>query len=408
MIQFQKYKASLLSFIITFVILVICFIALYCYCIYQSGVLHTYVFTEDNLNIPQDGLSLSVTVTKQWIDESLHPDIPAGAQYDGILKNGSEITFKNWKAELIFSGNLKIDSSWNGLFMSSGKRLTFVAEGNPATVLPHSTSTFGAVLYAVNLMSLKSYTLKGYRLICMQKLPVFRAAAALFVLWCIILIIYTAIQLRTAAYRKRQELDSRIIVQSMNTLTSFIDAKDTYTKGHSTRVAEYAAEMARCMKIDHNEVTQIYYIALMHDCGKISIPDAVLKKNGRLTDEEYSVIKSHTVIGGEMLQNFTAIPGIRDGALYHHERFDGKGYPSGLAGFQIPLCARIICIADSFDAMSSNRCYRRSLPLKVILKELEQNAGRQFDPAFVPVMIKLIENGFVNKTQEKYPIIDYN
>jgi len=295
-------------------------------------------------------------------------------------------------------------SSWNGNFSSNGNELTFVATGLPATVAPHSTTTFGAVIYAVNLMSLESYTISGYRIINITDLPAFWVLIVLSALWGITLIAYIVIQSRTRVYRKRQELDSKIIIQSMNTLTSFIDAKDNYTKGHSTRVAAYTAEIAHRMKMDPDKIKQIYYIALMHDCGKISIPDSVLKKPGKLTDDEYSLVKSHTTIGDEMLLNFTAIPDIRDGAHYHHERYDGTGYPAGLVGSDIPLCARIICIADAFDAMSSNRCYRSSLRWDEILRELKQNAGKQFDPDLVHYMIELIEDGFVAKTQDKYPI----
>jgi hypothetical protein len=403
-----KYRAAFWAFLITLVILIIGFIGIHFYCTDQSAKLHTYVFTKDNLNIPQEGLSISVKVSKQWDDESLHPDIPKGAQYDGVLTNNAKLVFKNWSAKLVFSENMMIDSSWNGHFSSNGNHLTFVATGMPATVTPHNSTTFGAVIYAVKLMSLESYTLSGYRIINMQDLPIFWVLLAALGLWVVTLIVYLVIQSRTEEFRKRQELDSQIIMQTMNTLTSFIDAKDAYTKGHSSRVAEYVSEIARRMKMNQEEIKQIYYIALMHDCGKMSIPDSVLKKPGKLTDEEYNLIKSHTITGEELLLNFSAIPGIRDGARYHHERFDGTGYPSGLSGTEIPLCARIICIADSFDAMSSNRCYRSSLSMEEIYRELRQNTGKQFDPGLVPYMIELIEDGFVEKTQKKYPITNNN
>jgi membrane protein YdbS with pleckstrin-like domain len=401
-----KRKTSIWFFIISFVILAAAFVGVCIYSSQQSERLHTYTFTQDNLDIPQEGLSISVTVSKQWDDETLHPDIPVGAQYDGVITNNEGYVFKDWSTTLVFSETLMIDSSWNGDFSANENKITFVPTGLPATVEPGSTATFGAVIYAKNLMSLESYTLSGYKIVSIDKLPVFWMLVALVALWVIVLITYVAIQARTAVYRKRLELDSKIITQSMNTLTGFIDAKDNYTKGHSTRVAAYAAEIARRMKMSPDEITQVYYIALMHDCGKIGVPDSVLKKPGKLTDDEYGMIKSHTTTGDELLLNFTAIPGIRDGAHYHHERFDGRGYPSGLHGADIPLCARIICVADSFDAMSSNRCYRSSLSKEEILSELKQNAGKQFDPAIVPYMIDMLADGFVDKTQEKYPKAD--
>ena len=131
----------------------------------------------------------------------------------------------------------------------------------------------------------------------------------------------------------------------------------------------------------------------MHDCGKISIPVTILQKKGKLTDEEYEVIKSHTTYGNQMLRDFSSIDGINMGALYHHERYDGKGYPSGIAGEEIPMIARIIGVADSLDAMNSNRCYRPRLTKEVIMKELIDNKGKQFDATVIDYVIELINEG---------------
>ena len=190
-----------------------------------------------------------------------------------------------------------------------------------------------------------------------------------------------------------------IVEQSVNTFTEFIDAKDKYTNGHSKRVALYTEEIAKRMGINKDESRRLFLIAMMHDCGKIGIPDSVLNKNGKLTDEEYKLIQSHTTVGDSILEHFTALPGIREGARSHHERYDGKGYPDGLKGKDIPFYARIICVADSYDAMSSDRCYRKKLDTEVILKELENNSGKQFDPEIVPYMIDMIKDGFTEKIQ---------
>lgn len=154
-------------------------------------------------------------------------------------------------------------------------------------------------------------------------------------------------------------------------------------------------------------MTQLYYITLMHDCGKIGVPDSILKKPGKLTPDEYKVIQSHTTLGDSILVNLTAIPEIRNGARYHHERYDGNGYPDGLKGTGIPICARMICVADSYDAMSTTRCYRSKLSRDVILQELSQNAGKQFDPAIVPIMIAMIKDGFTDKVQAENPPFDF-
>lgn len=182
----------------------------------------------------------------------------------------------------------------------------------------------------------------------------------------------------------------------MNTFISFIDAKDPYTRGHSKRVAMYAAEIAKRMGLSGDEVQNIYYAGLLHDAGKISIPDAVLNKPGKLTDEERKLIQNHTIAGGKMLKQMSSIRGIRETALYHHERYDGTGYPEGLRGEAIPLYARIVGVADSYDAMSSNRVYRRHLNKDEIIEEIQNGSGTQFDPDLVKYMVDMINDGYVN------------
>ena len=155
------------------------------------------------------------------------------------------------------------------------------------------------------------------------------------------------------------------------------------------------------MGYEGEELDRIYYIALLHDCGKIGVPDNILGKPGRLTDEEFEIIKSHTVRGGEILSNFKSLENAGEGALYHHERYDGRGYPKGLKGEEIPLIARMICVADSFDAMNSSRVYRKNLSKEYIINELKKNQGTQFDPEIAEIMLKLINEGKVNIEDNK-------
>ncbi len=151
--------------------------------------------------------------------------------------------------------------------------------------------------------------------------------------------------------------------------------------------------LAEKADLPEDQQRQFYYIALLHDCGKCYIPDEILKKPGKLTPEEFEIIKNHTVKGAEMMEQFESIEHIRDGVLYHHERYDGKGYPTGLEGENIPLIARIICIADSFDAMNSRRCYRDALTEEKILSEIELNKGKQFGPTLADLFLDLIHDG---------------
>ena len=154
----------------------------------------------------------------------------------------------------------------------------------------------------------------------------------------------------------------------------------------------YTKLLAQEIGYEGEDLDHIYYIALLHDCGKIGVPDSILNKPGRLTDEEFAIMKSHTVHGGEILTSFRSLKNAGEGALYHHERYDGKGYPEGKAGEDIPLIARIICVADSFDAMNSNRVYRNKLSREKIINEIETNKGLQFDPKIADIMLRLIRS----------------
>lgn len=180
--------------------------------------------------------------------------------------------------------------------------------------------------------------------------------------------------------------------QVLNTLAQTIDAKDSYTNGHSFRVAYYSLLLAKELKIDKRTQTTIYYSALLHDIGKIGVPDDVLGKEEKLTDEEYAIIKTHTTIGFDILKQMSEIPQIEYGAKWHHERYDGKGYPDALKGKHIPLNARIIAVADAYDAMTSSRVYRKELPPEYVKNEIIKGIGTQFDPKIGQAMLDLIEN----------------
>lgn len=191
------------------------------------------------------------------------------------------------------------------------------------------------------------------------------------------------------AEERRQKIE-RMSDQIMQALASTIDAKDKYTNGHSVRVAEYSREMMRRIGGTEQEQEDVYYIGLLHDIGKIGIPDAIISKSSGLTDEEYSLIKSHPVIGADILKNISEIPGIDVGARWHHEKYDGTGYPDGLKGEEIPRMARLIGVADAYDAMASKRSYRDVLPQEVVREEIEKGKGTQFDPYFADIMLQMI------------------
>lgn len=184
-----------------------------------------------------------------------------------------------------------------------------------------------------------------------------------------------------------------VTIQAITTVANTIDAKDDYTKGHSIRVAYYSEALARKIGWSEEEVQNIHYIALLHDIGKIGVPDSVLNKPFKLTNVEFELIKNHTVMGAEILKDIKMFPHVSVGAKFHHERYDGRGYPSGLKGDEIPLVARVIGIVDSYDAMTSNRVYRKRLQDEMVKQELIRGKGTQFDPYLVDQFMELLEEG---------------
>ena len=193
----------------------------------------------------------------------------------------------------------------------------------------------------------------------------------------------------------------RLFAQTAEALASAIDAKDKYTKGHSSRVAEYSRKIAEIAGKNEQECDEIYYAALLHDVGKIGISRTILNKKGKLSNEEYQVIKEHPDIGAQILSSIGESPYLSIGAKSHHERYDGKGYPEGLKGDDIPEIARIIAVADAYDAMTSSRSYRETIPQQVVREEFVKCLGTQFDPVFGKIMIHLIDLDSEYQMKEK-------
>lgn len=217
----------------------------------------------------------------------------------------------------------------------------------------------------------------------------------------VILMLATIVQAVFDAAKKDAEQDrerQNAWIGTIETIASAIDAKDEYTGGHSIRVGEYvgilAREMASEYEFSEDDLIRIQYIGLLHDIGKIGVADNVLNKVGRLTDEEFTLMKKHVEIGFDLLYSIgKSTEGLLDGIRYHHERYDGKGYPEGLEGESIPLIARMLCIADCYDAMTSNRVYRNRLTDREVRNEIAKCAGRQFDPKITEIFVRLLDDG---------------
>ena len=191
---------------------------------------------------------------------------------------------------------------------------------------------------------------------------------------------------------ERGDGEYRTALSMISALTAAIDAKDHYTYAHSKNVARYAATLAVATGLNDDQVRTIYAAGLLHDIGKISIPESILKKTGKLEPDEYQIMKDHVNNSIEMIRHLPEMDYLIPAVLGHHERWDGKGYPRGISGEEIPVSARCLAIADVFDAMTTDRPYRKGLPLDYALEELQKGAGSQFDPSLTPVFIRLIRS----------------
>ena len=392
----RKHRSAALAFLSAFIIIMLLYGV-------NNIAADNLVHSNKTFTVNVDGSYLSdsmhiICSMSESTDEKYHY-----TKYDYRLFNDMDITLKNWTALLELEDGV-IVKDYDGVLVH---KIDKNEEENIYLVIPDADimdiDSKDSVSFSVTLgkkddndFRLSSLSILGgyYDRYMFQVINVI--ITIILGLWLLNIILYLYRNFNLREYRRRQQMDEQIIIQAMDTFVRFVDAKDTYTRGHSKRVAMYAKEIATRMKLEEDEVQNIYYIGLLHDVGKISIPDTVLNKPGKLTDEERLIIQSHTTAGGNMLKNFTSIPGVREGALYHHERFDGTGYPEGLKGNDIPLYARIICVADSYDAMSSSRVYRRHLNRDEVIEELRRCTGTQFDPKIVKYMIEMIMDGYVN------------
>jgi energy-coupling factor transport system substrate-specific component len=229
----------------------------------------------------------------------------------------------------------------------------------------------------------------------------FYILALLLIALIIVLIVRIYLRFKMKALKKKEEKQRVLIREIVTAFSKTIDMKDKYTKGHSGRVAHYTAMLARELGYDEETVEEYYNIALLHDIGKIGIPGEVLNKPGKLTDEEYEIIKSHSSLGHDVLKDISIMPELAIGAGSHHERPDGKGYPEGLKGDEIPRVAQIIAVADTFDAMYSNRPYRKRMNFDRAVSIIKSVSGVQLAPDVVDAFLRLVEKGEFKAPNDK-------
>lgn len=391
----KRRKVRILVYGSLFLVLALGFVLL-TYYVSSASKSVTITNNKENSINTADTAYITIESSKQWREA----DSRVGAQFDGVFYNTSKHPITDWVMKIKLPEGSKIDSSWNIQYSFENNDLVATCMDYNGIIPAKDSITFGFILISKSEAVLDEVEMTVSPVIHMNDYPIFWLLITLSVIYVISIIVSIILDFNISKYQRQRIKDQNITIQSMKTFANFIDAKDKYTKGHSVRVAYYSKELAKKLMLSDTVVEKIYYIALLHDVGKISIPDAVLNKPMPLTKAERNLIETHTVIGGQMLKDFTAIEGIREGALYHHEHYDGTGYPEGLKGEAIPLYARIICVADSYDAMSSDRCYRNRLPINRIIEELSSCSGSQFDPKIAACMLELMNDSQFSHTVE--------
>ena len=335
-----------------------------------------------------DDVFVTLKHSKEWQEG---PD-EYGIQYDAVIHNNTSQNITNWYADIKLPKEARLSDSWNIEYALNDNIMRVSSVEHNVDVLANDIQTFGFIIISSEVREIEEITFTFQPVYQMRDYKLYWFNVLLSIALGVILLSSIVVETRLAPLKRESDEDKIIILQTMQTFSNFIDTKDPSTKGHSMRVAYYSKELAKKLKLPERDVELIYYIALLHDIGKIYIPDEILNKPGKLTPDERAIIETHAAKGAEILKDFSAIEGIAEGARYHHEHYDGTGYPIGLAGENIPFLARIICVADSYDAMSSDRCYRPRLTKDKIIEELKNNSGTQFDPEVVECMLELLDS----------------
>lgn len=384
-------------------------------------------------NVPKD-FQFSPYIKTRFSHKTAKGDLICyGTTYDFKLNNIGKDQIENWQIEIEIPCDLYVNKAWNGsieFFQNGGKNhdnflpmpnkfenikidsiqcsdLVFFplakgdkiiyhpsAECNEFPLEQNGTIKPGIIFYSDRAeIDFEKITLTYH---IKEKITKYKSFYFCLLAMIVATFLFLLLSIKTFYknnYEKMHTRDLEIIKQAIETFAAFIDSKDISTVNHSRRVAQFAQVIARNLGFSHEEAQKVYYIGLLHDVGKVNIPNEILKKPGKLSEEEYEIIKGHTTQGAKILKNFTALENIAEGALYHHENYDGTGYPTGLKGENIPLIGRIIAVADTFDAISNNRCYRKCLKNTEIRAELIKNKGTQFDPKIVDIFINCWDKG---------------
>ena len=324
------------------------------------------------------------------VDRTVNQKVPRGVSRLEILPEVINYTIQDPYVGYMLEG---FDKEWHIVPQNALSSISY-------TNLPAGDYTFHLGVFdnnQENVLVERTYSItkekelydNSWFIFYMLSVPMFTVG---WVTWLLVKRHERKMEQQLALANKQIEMGKQTVIAIART----VDAKDERTSEHSKRVAIYSKQIAQAYGLDAKQCRDIEWAAQMHDIGKIGIPDAILNKPSRLTDDEYAVMKSHTTRGAEILKDFTLLDNVIDGAQYHHERYDGRGYPQGLSGEDIPIFARIIGVADAFDAMTANRIYRQQMDFSYVLGEMERGRGTQFDPKFVDILLELIRDGTID------------
>ena len=357
-----------------------------------------FVIDTDNLSSSAKLYRMNVTGIRvdgayHYVDRNMTTRIPRGSSRMEILPEIINYTIQDPYVGYMLEG---FDTDWTIVPQNALSSIAY-------TNLPAGSFTFHLAVFdnsQSNVLAERTYAFAKEKamydnpwfIAYILSVPMF---TVFWVTWLLVKRRQEKIEAQLAEAEKQVEMGK----QTVRAIASTVDAKDVRTSEHSRRVAIYSKLIAQAYGMDPKQCDNIEWSAQMHDIGKIAIPDSILNKDSRLTDEEYAKMKSHTIEGAKILEGFTLLENVIDGAEYHHERYDGKDYPKGLKGTEIPLFARIIGVADAFDAMTANRVYRKQMDFNYVLGELERGRGSQFDPQFVDILLKLIRDGTINMNE---------
>ena len=355
-----------------------------------------------------------------------------GMTYSAIIDSKMDTELSNWTMRIDIEQDVWLNNAWCGSFeihQGDNTQILDLRSVNPDKIILEKLDDKDILIplhkgdYIVYIPSEKEYettifpngykeigfiiyTLQGVPALDFNKVSIncevaseydtkiaVRFLITIGVIWLISAVALVVFMIQMSNSEKAIEKEQALVEQTMRTISSFVDAKDEYTAGHSNRVASISKILAKRMGYKDEELRQVYYCGLLHDSGKVGIPDGILNKPGKLTEDEFQMIKTHSIIGCQMLERLSLVPMAATAARNHHERYDGAGYPDGLKGEEIPEVARILCVADAFDAMSTTRVYRKAMDREYIMGQFEIYRGTQFDPNIVDVFFKAVEDG---------------